>query len=366
MTLTLGCAAARFPRRFKSSVLAIDAHTEGEPLRVLVEGDRASGFTEPIGTTMLEKRAWAMQHADQLRQQLMLEPRGHADMYGCWLTKPTSDDGDVGVLFLHNEGFSTMCGHGIIGLVKVGLTYDLFSTAEPDVVRIDTPAGRVLAQAHRDQQTNAILSVSFLNVPSFVLDADAEVSVPGMAAPLRYDLAFGGAYYAYVEASDVGLELGPKHQPAIVDMGKRIKAAVSDQHPIRHPDSPSGGSDLDFLYGAIFVGHAQDPANHSRNVCVFAEGEVDRSPTGTGVSGRAAIEVRAGRAAIGNDQPALLIESILGTTFSVRAAAIATVGSGPTELQAIVPRVEGRAWITGINEFVIDPLDDLKHGFLLR
>ena len=295
----------------------------------------------------------------------MLEPRGHADMYGCWLTEPVTDDGDVGVLFLHNEGWSTMCGHGIIGLVKVGLEYGLFSTRETDVVRVDTPAGRVLAKALRGAD-GRVESVSFRNVPSFVLEADCNVTLPGGERTIRCDLAFGGAFYAYVDANDLDLSLTPTNQSQLVDVGKRIKAAVQSQCAIRHPESPDQGSDLDFLYGVIFTGPAKDPNHDLRNVCVFADGEVDRSPTGTGVSGRMAIEVARGRATVGADSPTLQIESILGTTFDVRAVDATNVGTGSQMRSAVVPEVSGRAWVTGVNELLIDPTDTVGNGFLVR
>ncbi len=165
-------------------ITTIDAHTGGEPLRIIT-----GGFPELPGKTILEKRQYAKQYYDHLRQALMWEPRGHADMYGCILTPPVTPDGDVGVLFMHNEGFSTMCGHGIIGLVKVGVQTGYFAiTGEQTVIKIDTPAGRVTATAHvRDGQVER---VSFLNVPSFLLERDLKVDVPGLGE-VTYDIAFG-------------------------------------------------------------------------------------------------------------------------------------------------------------------------------
>ncbi len=329
-------------------VTAIDAHTAGEPLRVILEG-----FPEPPGRTMLEKRRHARERFDALRRTLMWEPRGHADMYGCLLTSPVTPDGDVGVLFLHNEGYSTMCGHGIIGLVTVGLECGLLrATGSEPEVRIDTPAGRVTARAC--MKDGRVVRVSFLNVPSFLLHRDLTVEVPGLGR-IRCDIAFGGAFYAYVDAGAAGVKVRPEECARIIDAGMKIKRAVAAAVDLRHPE---GDEELNFLYGVIFV-EMLGGEGHSRNVCVFAEGEVDRSPTGTGVSGRAAIHHARGE--LGAGVP-ITIESILGTVFQVEVAEEATVGNVP----AVIPRVSGRAFITGRSEFFADPEDPLKEGFLLR
>ncbi|MFG0252375.1 MAG: proline racemase family protein, partial [Phycisphaerales bacterium JB038] len=222
----------------------IDAHTAGEPLRIICDG------VDPIpGDTILAKRANARANLEHLRRVLMFEPRGHADMYGAILTEPATSDGDVGVLFLHNEGWSTMCGHGIIALTKVGLETGLIRPrGEANVIRFDTPAGRVTARAEREGER--ITQVRFQNVPSFVLRKDATVEVEGLGR-VRYDLAFGGAFYAYVEAAEVGLTLEPARYREIIEVGMRIKRAVMAGEPFAHP---TGGADLNFLYGTIFVG----------------------------------------------------------------------------------------------------------------
>ncbi len=326
-------------------ITTIDAHTAGEPLRII------TGGLPPIpGDTILAKRRYAQEHLDHLRTALMWEPRGHADMYGCIMTEPTTPDGDLGVLFLHNEGWSTMCGHGVIGLVKVGIETGLL-TATP-VVRLDTPAGRVTAYPHF--ANSRITHVSFDNVPSFVYARDQTVDVPGLGH-VGYDIAFGGAFYAYVDAASVGVGLTPADFRALIDLGTRIKQAVMAAGIPQHPFEP----DLSLLYGTIFVGPAHNPAHHDREVCVFADGEVDRSPTGTGVSGRAALHYAKGEIALG--QP-FVVESILGTTFTGEVVAETTFGPHT----AVVPRVSGTAHMVGRSEWVIDPDDPLGRGFLLR
>jgi trans-L-3-hydroxyproline dehydratase len=328
-------------------ITTIDAHTAGEPLRIIT-----GGFPELPGETMLAKRQHAREHYDPLRRALMWEPRGHADMYGCVFTPPVTPDGDVGVLFMHNEGFSTMCGHGIIGMVKVGIETGLLKP-NGNVVRIDTPAGRVTATAHLKE--GKVERVSFINVPSFVLARDQTVEVEGLGK-VRFDIAFGGAFYAYVDADSLGLELAPGQHSRLIDAGMRIKRAVMASYPVAHPE---GDPDLNFLYGTIFVKLLNAPDVHSRNVCIFAEGEVDRSPTGTGVSGRVAIHHARGELATGET---ITIESLIGTTFTGRAVETTTVGGLP----AVIPEVSGTAYITGRHEFLIDPDDPLREGFILR
>ncbi len=321
----------------------IEAHTAGEPLRIVTDG-----YPTIPGATMLERRSYARQHLDHLRRVLIHEPRGHADMYAAVLTPPASDDGDVGVLFLHNEGYSTMCGHGILAIVKAGIEHGLFD-ADPAAIRIDTPAGRVVATARL--AGSRVRDVSFINVPSFV-DREITVEVEGLGA-VDCTIAYGGAYYAYVDAPTLGLPLDADHAGPLIRHGRAIKDAVARQCRLRHP---TGDADLDFLYGTIFV--APTPDAHSRNVCVFADGELDRSPTGTGVSGRAAIHHARGE--LGSEW--IRIESILGTSFEVRVVDTLTLGDRP----AIVPEVRGRAHLIGRAEWSLEDGDPLPDGFLIR
>jgi proline racemase len=329
-------------------ITTVDAHTAGEPFRVIT-----GGYPELPGETILERRRYAREHLDHLRTMLMWEPRGHADMYGCVITPPVTPGSDIGILFMHNEGYSTMCGHGIIGIAKVALETGLLPMEEPETtVRIDTPAG--LVTAHARVSGGQVTSVAFHNVPSFVLALDETVHVPGLG-PVRYDLAFGGAFYAYVQAGDVGLTLSPDEFRPIIDRGMAIKRAIMASRPIPHPFE----EDLSFLYGTILVGPPLGEGAGSRNVCVFAEGEVDRCPTGTGVSGRLALHHA--RSEVGVGEP-IVVESIIGTRF--RGRIVATTSYGP--YPAVVPEIEGSAHITGRHEFLVDPEDPLRDGFILR
>jgi proline racemase len=203
-------------------------------------------------------------------------------------------------------------------------------------------------------EKGAVISVYFHNVASWVVELDASVEVPGMGR-VRYDLAFGGAFYSYVDAGALGLGLEAANTPALIEAGRAIKKGIMDVAPIEHPTD----AELGFLYGTIFVGAARDPANHSRNVCVFADGEVDRSPTGTGVSGRLAIHHTRGELAV--DEP-ITIESVIGSVFTGRIVDETTFDGRP----AILPEVEGQAYITGRQELVIDPEDPLGDGFLVE
>ncbi len=329
-------------------IQTLDVHAAGEPLRIIT-----SGLGKISGKSMLAKRRFAQKHLDQLRRGLMWEPRGHADMYGAILTEPASADGDLGVLFLHNKGFSTMCGHGVIALVTAVLETGLVKKKEKNpVLRLDTPAGRVTATAWRKQ--GRVERVSFLNVPSFVYARDKWIDVEGIGR-VSCDVAFGGAFYAFCRAEDLGVELEPLHFRKLIELGMRVKRKVMQVLPIRHPFE----KDLGFLYGTIIVGPAGDRRHHSRNVCIFAEGEVDRSPTGTGISARAALHFARGELVLG--QP-FTVESLVGTCFTGKA--VARTRFGPYD--AVVPEVSGSAHIIGLSQWLFDPKDPLGKGFFLR
>lgn len=329
-------------------ITAIDLHTAGEPLRIIT-----SGLPELQGNTILEKRKFMMDNYDHLRKQLMLEPRGHADMYGCIITPPVSKEADFGVIFMHNEGYSTMCGHGIIALTKVAVETGLVEKCEPQTsIKIDSPAGLIIATAHI--KNDKVEDGSFINVPSYVVNLDSEILIDGIGK-IQYDLAFGGAYYAYVQVKDVGLTCSPKDLEELIKVGRKLKKRISESIVIKHPTD----DDLSFLYGIIFIDRPQDKNSHSRNVCIFADGQVDRSPTGTGVSGRLAIHYARGEIDIGQH---IIVESIIGTKFSGQVSRETTIGN----FKAILPEVTGTAYITGKHEFYTDPEDSLKSGIFLR
>lgn len=339
--------------RFPSGTIrltTIEAHAAGEPLRIVVDG-----LSEIPGATILERRRFLRDNLDYVRQALMWEPRGHYNMYGCVVTPPVSSEADFGVLFMHNEGYSTMCGHGVIALVTVLVESGAVKVeGEQAKVNLDTPAGLVRATAHLED--GHVAKVSFLNVPSFLYARDLAIEVPGYGQVVC-DVAWGGAFYAVLPAARVGLRVVPEQTAALVAAGEAIKRAVNAVLPVKHPFE----EDLSFLYGTILTDAPEETSHHSRNICVFAKAEVDRSPTGTGVSARLAVHHARGEITRGES---IVIESILGrySTFSGRVVAETRVGPFP----AVIPEVSGSAFITGRCEFVIDPRDPLGRGFLVE
>ena len=329
-------------------IRTIDAHAAGEPLRLIVDG-----LPTPEGKTMLEKRAWAQKHIDHLRRSLMLEPRGHADMYGALLTEPVTAGAHAGVLFMHNEGWSTMCGHGVIAVTTIAIQRELLWTTEPVVV-LDTPAGAVKARANVSPAADGteVSSVAFRNVPSFVHEAGLPVNVEGRH--FLVDVAFGGAFYAIVDAEAAGLAIEPARVSELRRFGMLIKQEVERVRQVVHPVDEG----LKGIYGTIFTAPAQHPDAHLRNVTIFADAEVDRSPCGTGTA--AVMAVLSEMGVLGEDGP-FIHESIVGTIFTGRLVGRVQVG----DRAAIIPEIEGSAWITGEHTFLIDGDDPLKAGFRL-
>ena len=329
-------------------IQTIDSHTEGEPLRIIL-----SGYPALKGKTLLEKRTNAHRLHDELRKTLIWEPRGHRDMYGAIIVEPDTPDADFGVIFIHNEGYSTGCGHAVIALTKVFVETGLIPMNEPETeVKMDVPSGFI--KSYAKVKNGQVTGVRFENVPSFVQSLDTKIDVPGIGE-INYDLAFGGAFYAFVNVAQLGLDCTSKYQNQLIETGIKIKHAVMDSVKMIHPLEP----DMNFLYGTIFTGVSKNPNHHSRNVCIFAEGEVDRSPTGTGVSARAAILHAKDEIKLGES---IIIESIIGSTFSVKVVETTTFGN----YDAVIPEVSGNAYITGKNTFWINPEDPLKNGFILR
>jgi proline racemase len=325
-----------------TAITTTEMHTGGEPLRVV------TGGLPPIeGDTVLEKRRYFRERYDHIRTGLMFEPRGHADMYGAVIS--ASKDADFDVFFLHNEGYSTMCGHAIIALAKLAIESGLSPGPR---VSFNVPAGRIEAIA--TVQNGEVVGARFRNVPSFVYMRDRSIDVEGLGA-VNFDVAYGGAFYAIVDAIPLGLRLETSNYSELIDAGRSIKHAIMKATAIEHPFEP----ELNFLYGTIFTGPAEDPLNHSRNVCVFAEGEVDRSATGSGVSARAALYCAKG--ALGLDEK-ISIESIVGSTMTVQA--VERVKFGPYD--AIIPEVGGTAFVTGHSTYYFDPSDPFARGFIFR
>ncbi|MFN2586976.1 MAG: proline racemase family protein [Actinomycetota bacterium] len=329
-------------------VTTTDYHTGGEPFRIV------TGGVPPLaGDTILDKRRYARDHLDDVRKLLVFEPRGHADMYGCFVTEPADGDGDLGVVFFHNEGYSTACGHGTIALVTWALESGRIPRdGDGAVVVVDAPSGRLTTTAAG--AGDKVTSVRFTNVPSFVWETGLKVETG--AGPVTCDVAFGGAFYASVAAGDVGLKVTKEDLPRLIELGREIKRTIERAHDVVHPLQP----ELRDVYGVIFFEDAPGRAGlGQRNVTVFADGEVDRSPCGSGTSARLALLDASGELPRGDT---LWHESIVGSVFTAQVTGDAAVGA----TAGVVTEVEGTAFRTGAHEFYLDPADDLGTGFLLR
>lgn len=340
---------ARLTTNADRIIETVDLHTAGEPLRLVL-----SGWPEIEGKTILERRRFVKENHDDLRRAIMLEPRGHRNMYGCLLMPPATDDGDFGVLFLHNEGLSTMCGHGIIavatGLYHAGMLTD---AQIENGIRFDTPAGRVIGTPIiREDQSK--VEVRMRNVPSFLYAENVSVKLASLGS-IKVDIAFGGAFYAILPVSLLE-ETFDSPLEKLVELCDQIKQQLQQTSKPVHPFE----EDLGFLYGVILTGSPEDPNNHSRNLCVFADREVDRSPTGTGVSARAAQLVAQDKLHL---DETIRIESILGanSAFAVRAVESTQFGS----YAAVIPEVTGSAFVYGLNRLIINQTDPLNNGFYL-
>jgi proline racemase len=322
-------------------VRTTDYHTAGEPFRIV------TGGVIPLeGATVLDKRRFALERLDHVRKLLVFEPRGHADMYGCFVTEPDDDGADLGVVFFHNAGYSTACGHGTIALVTWALETGRLEAVEPETrVVVDVPSGRLETVAA--SVDGRVERVRFRNVPSFVEAWGLEVE------GLVVDVAFGGAFYASVESP---LPLQRESLPSLIELGRAIKRELEGEHEFVHPLEP----ELRDIYGVVFFERIEaGPPLRQLNVAVFADGEVDRSPCGSGTSARLALLEEGGELARGAE---LVHSSIVGTEFVARVAGDVEVAGRP----AVVTEVEGSAYRTGEHEFVLDERDELGPGFLLR
>ncbi|MER8372740.1 proline racemase family protein [Mesorhizobium sp. M1406] len=330
------------------TLTVVDMHTGGEPLRIVT-----GGYPDIPKGTILEKRAYVRDRLDHLRKILMFEPRGHYDMYGALLVEPDLPGADLAVLFMHNEGYSTMCGHAIVALGRYAVDEGLVTKREPvTIVNIEAPCGLVVASVEvRDGKAGA---VSFESVPAFLF-AGQTIELAGHGT-IGFNVAYGGAFYALADCHQFGLEFGRDRVRDFVDAATALTNRLKAEFPLSHPDH----SDLAFLYGTILTDGRDAFSNEvTKNVCVFAEAEVDRSPTGSGVTARLAAMHAKGEIAIGQTR---MFESIAGSRFS--GSVVRTAKAGPHE--AIIARVGGRAYYSGRAEFIVEADDELGLGFLLR
>ncbi|GAA2069260.1 proline racemase family protein [Streptomyces albiaxialis] len=329
-------------------ISTVDYHTAGEPFRIVVGGVRP-----PRGATMLDKRDDAMARLDEVRALLTHEPRGHADMYGCFVTEPVDDGADLGLVFFHRDGFSTACGHGSIAAAVWASTTGYAAPRPDGTLVLDVPSGRVTCTVgERDGHGHP--SVRFVNVPSYTVARDVELSTTH--GRTRADVAYGGAFYAMVEAAGLGLEVTPEHLPQLVRLSAQIKAGILARHALADPGDPRIGG----LYGVIFHDRLTSGPGHveERNVTVFANGQVDRSPCGSGTCARLAVLAARGELEMAGE---FVNRSIIDTVFTGRLTAATTAHGHP----AVVPEVEGTAYPTGHHTLLLHPGDPLPRGFFL-
>jgi proline racemase len=321
-----------------TAIRTVDYHTGGEPFRIVT-----GGVELPKGATILDKRRDALERLDHVRRLLVFEPRGHADMYGCFVVEPNDGEADLGVVFFHNAGYSTACGHGTIALVTWALDEGIVTRREGETrVVVDVPSGRLETWAH--VEGGRVRSVRFRNVPAFVWAQGLELGGRSI------DVAFGGAFYASVEE-----RVEPGELPRLIELGRELKRSIEEWQDIVHPLE----SELRDVYGVTFWQEEGEDPLTQRNVTVFADGEVDRSPCGSGTSARLALLDGSGRLPRGEELRHL---GIVGSEFRGRVVDHAEVAGIP----AVVTEVEGSAYRTGEHVFTLDDHDPIGEGFLLR
>lgn len=332
-----------------SPLSVVDMHTGGEPVRIIT-----AGYPDIPRGPILRKRAWVRDNADHLRRLLMFEPRGHFDMYGALLVEPDLPDADLAVLFMHNEGYSTMCGHAVIALGRYAVDQGLVAATEPITeVGIECPCG--LVRARVEVSEGGAGAVSFESVPAFLHTRDAAISLPGFGR-IVFDIAYGGAFYAVADAAQFGLAFGRDPVRHFQDAAAALTEAVKAAFPLDHPDD----TDLVFLYGSILTdGGSGADGKPTRNICVFADAQIDRSPTGSGVTARMAAMHARDEVKPGEDR---LFESVTGSRFAATIETLTQAG----RRAAVTVRVAGKAHYTGTAEFTLEDDDELGRGFLLR
>ncbi|AOB30202.1 hypothetical protein AKI39_05075 [Bordetella sp. H567] len=334
--------------KFERMVSTVETHTGGEPFRIVT-----SGLPRFRGASIVQRRAWVKENLDDVRRALILEPRGHADMYAGYLTDPVSPDADFGVIFVHNEGYSDHCGHGVIALATAAVELGWVTRGQPETrVGIDAPCGFIEAFVEWDGERAG--EVRFVNVPSFLVARDVSVDTSTFGR-VTGDIAFGGAFYFYTDAAPHGLVVDASDIERLVRFGAEVKTAANAAYPVVHPFIP----ELNHIYGTIVNGPPRHAGSTQANCCIFADRQVDRSPTGSGTAGRIAQLVARGQLALDQD---FQNESVIGTLMRGRALSRTKVG----DYDAVIPQVSGRASIHGFANWVLDERDPLKNGFLVR
>lgn len=332
--------------RFSNVIQTIDTHTVGEATRITV-----AGLPFLKGDSVMEQKQDMLSNHDWLRKVQIMEPRGHADMFGCLLVKPNHPEADFGMIFTDSGGYLNMCGHGTIGvstmLVEMG-----YVKKESPVTRINLEAPAGLIRVQVNIKNDRVDSVTFTNVPAFVYKENCEIDLPGVGR-VKFDISFGGSFFAIVHASELKFELKKENICKMVPVAMKMMEIINDEIEVKHPLLPINTVDLIEIYDK-----PDSPEANAKNVVIFGEGNVDRSPCGTGTSAKLALMHK--RGLIGLNEP-FIYESILNTRFKGVILEETTVG----DFKAVIPQITGSAYITGINQFIIDENDPLKDGFLL-
>ncbi len=333
--------------KIEKVVFVVDSHTMGEPTRVVV-----GGVPYIPGSTMAEKKRYLEENMDYLRTALMHEPRGHSDMFGSIITSPVNPEADFGIIFMDTGGYLNMCGHGSMGAVTVAIETGIIRATEPITnVKLDTPAG--LVEAFAEVKDKTVKSVTIRNVPSFVFKRDAVVDVPKLGK-ITLDIAFGGSFFALVDADSLNIALIPENAEQIAELGMLVKDAVNSSISVVHPQKPH----INTVDLVEFYGKTDTEGADLRNVVVFGKKQIDRSPCGTGTSAKMALLYDKGELGLNQD---FYYESIIGTIFRGKLIKEVKVG----DFAAVIPEITGKAFITGFSQYIIDSEDPLKYGFLL-
>lgn len=331
--------------RYEHALTVVDSHTLGEFTRIVV-----GGMPEIPGDTILEKQAYIREHYDYIRTALMLEPRGHRDMFGAILTNPVHEEADFGVVFMETEDYTNMCGHGSIGCATMAVETGLVEAKEPITeVVLDTPAGIVRAKVR--VENGKAVEVTIRNVASFVYKENLKTIVEGKT--YRYDLVFGGQFFPMVDVTQTGLDICKENAKALIDIGIEILHNVAKEQKMSHPFLP-----ITNVTTMEFYGKPHDEDSDMSNIVVFGNHQADRSPCGTGTSAKLAMLYKEGRLDVGQE---IVNESFMGTKFKGCIRKVTQVG----DYTAVVPEITGSAYLTGVGTYLIDPMDPLKYGFLV-
>ncbi len=335
------------PEKYEHLFKTIDSHTMGEATRIVYEG-----FPEPVGNTMMEKKQYVIKHFDHYRKALMLEPRGHRDMFGALLTKPVHKEADYGVIFMDTGGYLNMCGHGSIGAASMLVETGMVEVTEPYTqVILDAPSG--LIKTRVKVEGGKAKEVTIQNVPGFLYKENLTADVPGFGK-VEYDISFGGSFFVLVSAKQVGINLSMDNIEALTSLGMKLLEIVNKEVKIKHPYLDISTADL-----VEFYGPADNEKAHLKNCVIFGMAQADRSPCGTGTSAKMAALFAKGE--LGLHQP-FVYESITGSLF--RGEVVDTIGL-EGGIHAVIPQITGSAYITGMNQWILDDTDPQEYGFLL-